>query len=262
MKFRNIQVIVLTAIFVITATVSAHAGSMLTESSDVASDGLLIVDENVDEDINLENMNNDVLYFTLKKQVDKIWGPEIVKKKMAEAEKETTKMTNSKYPPIMVKHKIKVASAGSYKYKHTYSSRHKGSGGKVINGYQINYINITPVIIEEAQRNGISPVLLKAVIQTESTFNNYAVSYVGARGLCQLMPTTARMLGVRDPHDPVQNIKGGAKYLGKLKKMFKSTDLILAAYNAGPGCVKRSGGVPNIYETRRFIQKVRKNMKW
>jgi soluble lytic murein transglycosylase-like protein len=105
-------------------------------------------------------------------------------------------------------------------------------------------------ITAAAQRNGLDPALLAGLIKQESGFNPNAGSPAGAQGLCQLMPGTARGLGVTDLHDPVQSIEGGAKYLAQQLKTFNGdVARALAAYNAGPGAVQRYGGVPPYAET-------------
>jgi hypothetical protein len=104
-------------------------------------------------------------------------------------------------------------------------------------------------------KHGVSPALLAAVAKTESGFNSTAVSPAGATGLMQFMPATAKGLGV-DPTDPASAIDGAARYLSSLTKQFGSTELALAAYNAGPGAVQRAGGVPPYGETTSYVQKV------
>jgi peptidoglycan DL-endopeptidase CwlO len=104
-------------------------------------------------------------------------------------------------------------------------------------------------------RHGISPALLAAVAKTESGFNSSAVSPAGATGLMQFMPATAKGLGV-DASDPASSIDGAARYLSDLTEQFGSTELALAAYNAGPGTVRRYGGIPPYAETQSYVQKV------
>lgn len=119
-----------------------------------------------------------------------------------------------------------------------------------------------PEIRRIGRRYDIDPSLIKAIIHTESAFDHRAVSTQGAQGLMQLMPATARELRVSNPFNPRENIDGGTRYFRKLMNSFNG-DLILslAAYNAGPGLVMRTGGVPRIVETRRYVHKVLKRYK-
>lgn len=108
---------------------------------------------------------------------------------------------------------------------------------------------------------GVDPALLSAVAGTESGYRPQAVSSAGARGLMQIMPATARGLGI-DPMDPAQAVDGAARLLsGYLKTYGGDVDLALAAYNAGPGAVKKYGGVPPYHETRTYIDRVRTTWK-
>ncbi len=108
-------------------------------------------------------------------------------------------------------------------------------------------------IAELSQRFDLSPSLLEALVWQESRWRENAVSHAGARGLAQLMPGTARYLGV-DPDDPMQNLEGGARYLREqLDRFDGDIEKALAAYNAGPGRVIAAGGIPNIRETRLYV---------
>jgi soluble lytic murein transglycosylase-like protein len=118
-----------------------------------------------------------------------------------------------------------------------------------------------PYIEIVAAETGLSPSLIKAVALVESGFDPTAVSPKGAQGLMQLMPATARQLGVRDAFDPGENLRAGARYLRKMLDEFDGNlNLALAAYNAGPGAVRRHGGIPAYRETRDYISKVRDKM--
>jgi soluble lytic murein transglycosylase-like protein len=111
-------------------------------------------------------------------------------------------------------------------------------------------------LTQAAAAANLSPTLLSAVVWQESRWNPQAVSPKGAMGLAQLMPATARNLGV-NPADPIANLKGGARYLRMLLDQFDgNVEKALAAYNAGPGRVRSAGGVPAIAETRNYVSSI------
>ncbi|HET9360633.1 MAG TPA: lytic transglycosylase domain-containing protein [Vicinamibacterales bacterium] len=115
-----------------------------------------------------------------------------------------------------------------------------------------------PLIQEHARRQSLRPELVRAVIQVESGFNHRALSPKGAMGLMQLMPETARSLGVNNPWDAAQNIRGGTQYLRMLLDQHDGNEqLALAAYNAGPKAVARYGRIPPYRETTNYVKKVR-----
>lgn len=115
----------------------------------------------------------------------------------------------------------------------------------------------TDPINQAARQHGVDPALVRAVIHAESAFRPNALSPKGAQGLMQLMPTTAQDLAVEDPLIPEQNIDGGVRYLAWLLAQHQgNTRLATAAYNAGPGAVRRHQGVPPFAETKTYIERV------
>lgn len=116
---------------------------------------------------------------------------------------------------------------------------------------------LSDTIDEIALKYGVSPALVKAVIRVESNFDPNAVSNMGAVGLMQVLPSTARRVGVRNPYDMHSNIRAGVKYLRELLDMFDDDEaLALAAYNSGPAQVQKYGNIPPFKETRVFVSQV------
>jgi len=109
---------------------------------------------------------------------------------------------------------------------------------------------------KSARAHNVDPLLVQSVIQVESNYNHYAVSPKGAEGLMQLMPGTARMLGVTNAFDPAENIEAGVKYLRYLQSVYRDDRLALAAYNAGPKAVDRYKGAPPYAETQDYVNQV------
>ncbi|MGE3536755.1 MAG: lytic transglycosylase domain-containing protein [Candidatus Tectimicrobiota bacterium] len=132
-----------------------------------------------------------------------------------------------------------------------------GNGGTPRSTAQSKVENFRTLIDQAARRYHIDAALLSAVVEVESAGNPRAVSPAGAQGLAQLMPGTARDLGVQDALDPAQNLHGAAKYLQQLLGQFKGdVSKALAAYNAGPGNVQKYGGIPPFAETQAYVPAV------
>ena len=112
------------------------------------------------------------------------------------------------------------------------------------------------IIYREAVKNELPPELVAAMVHTESDFRPHLVSHKSAQGLMQIVPSTARLLGIDDPFDPQENIAAGTRYYRYLLNRFDDQTIALAAYNAGEGNVERFGGIPPFAETRGYIAKV------
>lgn len=124
-------------------------------------------------------------------------------------------------------------------------------------GDDVSNEEVNGLINEYSAKNGLDADFVRAVVKQESGFNEHATSHCGAKGLMQLMPGTAKSLGVTNPYDAEDNVKGGTKMLaGLLKTYGGNKELALAAYNAGGGAVKKYGGIPPYGETQRYVKNV------
>jgi hypothetical protein len=146
---------------------------------------------------------------------------------------------------------VKVQAVGNPAVIRRVLPEQAGSAG----GGSLAGVPYADLFVTAGSRHGVDPSLLAAVAQQESNFNPRAVSGAGAQGLMQFMPGTAGGLGV-NAFDPASAVDGAARYLGQLTRQFGSTELALAAYNAGPGTVRRYGGVPPYSETQNYVRAV------
>jgi soluble lytic murein transglycosylase len=135
------------------------------------------------------------------------------------------------------------------------------SGSTAVNNGQLVH-SYREIIRANARAYRLEEALVKAVIKAESNYNPQSLSNKGAQGLMQLIPETARLVNVRDPFDPAENIRGGSNYLRLMLDQFGGNlDLALAAYNAGPNAVLRHQGIPPYAETREYVQRVRRYLE-
>lgn len=117
---------------------------------------------------------------------------------------------------------------------------------------------INEAVERAAKQFDVDPLLVHAVIQVESNYNPYAISHAGAQGLMQLMPGTARQLGVQNSFDVEENVRAGVRHLKALQEQYKDDRLALAAYNAGAGAVNKYRWIPPYQETQEYVYKVGK----
>lgn len=132
------------------------------------------------------------------------------------------------------------------------------ASGNGMKGFTTGNATIDSYIVDSSRRYNVDPLLIYAQMHQESSFKLKATSYKGASGLMQLMPATARRLGVTNIYDPKQNIEGGVKYMRMLLNMFgQDVNLALAGYNAGEGAVMRYGRqIPPFTETREYVRRI------
>ena len=135
-----------------------------------------------------------------------------------------------------------------------------GNVGQIPTSVKADKSYILDIVSKVSKKHGVDENLVKAVIKQEFGFNPKAKSHAGAMGLMQLMPATAKGLGVKDPYNPVDNVEGGVKYLkSMLDKYNGNVILALSAYNAGPGAVDKYSGVPPYAETQNYVKKILAN---
>lgn len=156
-----------------------------------------------------------------------------------------------------VVHFTNVPTSSKYKWvmreKKNYSLEDSGA----ISTIRRDISSFDNIIFNTSLRYGVDPTLVKAIVKAESDFDTRAVSHKGAKGLMQLMPETARLMGVKNIHDPEENVEGGIRYLSKLLKMFNfEIPLAVAAYNAGENAVLKYGNIPPFSETQNYVKKV------
>jgi soluble lytic murein transglycosylase-like protein len=170
----------------------------------------------------------------------------------------TQHYTNIKEPGRRCQLVVRGAKKSKLRAKKPSSGTQKTSGGRSKDSAR--YSRYNGLIGEAARLYQLPEPFIRAVMRVESDFNPTVVSRAGAMGLMQLMPKTARSMGVSDPFDARQNIHGGARYLRILANRFKG-DLVLtvAAYNAGEGAVEKYGGIPPYKETQRYVRRVLKH---
>lgn len=123
--------------------------------------------------------------------------------------------------------------------------------------FALHLIKIYDIIKKASYKHNVEEALIKAVVKAETGYDPYAVSYAGAEGIMQLMPETSNDLNVKNPFNPEDNIDGGTRYIKAMLEAFEGDiELAVAAYNAGPGNVRKYGGIPPYKQTRAYVKKV------
>ena len=180
---------------------------------------------------------------------------------IAESNKKLDDLFRSNSNPLYSMHEIKKANEVPIEYEQPSISNMDSIQYAYVDKMDKNPNNKYDHIIDHySAKYNVSPRLVKAMMRQESGFNKNATSSKGAGGLMQLMPDTAKWLGVKNVYDPEQNIEGGVKYISQLlNKYDQDTELALAAYNAGPGNVRKYNGIPPFKETMSYVRKIMGN---
>ena len=188
-------------------------------------------------------------------------GLDIAIRRMQSIERQFQSLTGLAAPAVDQNFQSILDASMSTKAKDSVSSGDKVfSPASVAASKSASKGELDEIISKYASQNSLDPDFVKALIKQESGFQTTAKSHCGAMGLMQLMPATAASLGVHNPYDAEQNIAGGTKYLKGLMDRFDGNkELALAAYNAGPGAVKKYGGIPPYKETQHYVKNVISN---
>lgn len=236
---------------------SMKTATATVEESKFVADAYSRVIEELNSKISiLNNLHNDQAKHSkayrdsLKKEIKLLEQKQKILEKQAKSLRDQIKSGN------ITQYGITTTSTPVYLAERDYSGTADYSSGSAYTGKYASSIN------KAAKKYGVNPHLIAAIIKQESNFNPKAVSRSGAQGLMQLMPATARSLGVKNSFNAHDNIMGGTKYLAQQLKAFGGDlKLALAAYNAGPGNVKKHGGIPPFKETQNYVNKVMNNLK-